>query len=276
MTTATNSPERFSNKRLGNKLQQLERWLADRAPVAVGFSGGVDSTFLAAVCLRAIPHQTLLIRADNPLATTPERAEVPIDSPLRSLPLVTVPFDPLSAPHIAQNGPQRCYHCKRLMFESICSRAQAHGCSTVIDGSNASDNLGDRPGIRALQELGVRSPLLELGWTKQEERELLRAWGFALWDRPDQACLATRITTGHLSTAALHKVRIAEDILHEAGFASVRARLREGRMQVEIGANEVAGLQCNARGTCALPATVREAFAAAGIDNADPIVTIRR
>lgn len=219
-----------------SKLQALQDLLRAAAPVALGFSGGVDSTFLAAVCARTIPRQTLLVHLETPFISTPEREAFERYAGQFGVPVITLPLDPLQDPSIAANPPDRCYLCKRACFSAIISAARARGAATVLDGSNADDAGDYRPGMRALDELGVRSPLQETGWTKAEERELLRAWGYELWDMPAGACLATRIAVGEpLSPDALADARRVEDLLHGLGCRQVRARIARGRMRLESG-----------------------------------------
>ena len=223
------------------KLVRLQELLRSWGSVALGFSGGVDSTFLAAVCERTIPDTTLLVHLETPFAATPE-----VDAArellgasageLAQLSTVAIPFNPLAWEDVVRNDAKRCYYCKRAGFELIAAEARARGIAVVADGSNADDASDDRPGMWALRELGVRSPLMETGWRKDEERALLRAWGFARWDMPAGACLATRVRCGELITAAkLDVVRACEDYLHELGFRQVRARLGSAGVRVEFG-----------------------------------------
>ena len=169
---------------LQDKLSALEQLLLAYGRVAIGFSGGVDSSFLAAVCARIMPTNTLLVHLTTPLIGTPEQAsfEQSVDGqanegPHFKLPVLNLSVDQLQLPQVACNDANRCYHCKHAGFTAIVNHAKSLGFPTVIDGSNASDRGDYRPGMRAAEELGVRSPLMEVGFTKDEERELLRAWG---------------------------------------------------------------------------------------------------
>ena len=128
------------------------------------------------------------------------------------LPVLNLSVDQLQLPQVACNDADRCYHCKRAGFTAIVNHAKSLGFPTVIDGSNASDRGDYRPGMRAAEELGVRSPLMEVGFTKDEERELLRAWGYPVWNLPAGACLATRIPTGEeLTREKVDLIRACED-----------------------------------------------------------------
>lgn len=225
------------------KLEALEALLRDLAPVALGFSGGVDSTFLAAVCARAIPQKTLLVHLDSPFVGTPERASHDELAHAFGLPAISLVFDPFTEEDIVANRPDRCYLCKRAGFMRITEAArtwaseQGFDPSTVyvLDGSNADDAAAtDRPGMRALRELGVRSPLMETGWTKAEEREMLCTWGYRTWNLPAGACLATRIVTGErLTPQKVAAARACEDYLHTLGCTQVRARIAGGELHVE-------------------------------------------
>lgn len=220
---------------LESKLTALENLLRELAPVALGFSGGVDSTFLATVCRMVIPGETVLVHLNSPFVATPEQTSSAALSQSLGLPVVTIDFDPFTCPDVAANEPDRCYRCKREGFSRILDVAREHGCRTALDGSNADDAAAtDRPGARALRELGARSPLMETGWTKAEERAMLRAWGVSIWNMPAGACLATRVATGEpLTPQKLEVIRTCEDYLHSLGCTQVRARIAAGVLTIE-------------------------------------------
>ena len=222
------------------QLHELEALLRELAPLAIGFSGGVDSTFLALVAQRAIPSDAVLVHANTPFAATPERNACADFARTCQLPFITIDINPFEHDEIARNAPDRCYACKRLIFSNIIEAARRAGAQTVVDGSNADDAGDDRPGMRALQELGVRSPLLETGWHKADERALLQRWNVPIWNMPAGACLATRVACGvHLTPAAVQTISACEDLLHDSGYAHVRARLRNGEISIEAGQAEL-------------------------------------
>ncbi len=272
---------------LQNKLAALEQLLLAYGRVAIGFSGGVDSSFLAAVCSRIMPANTLLVHLTTPLIGTPEQAsfERSVDgqadeSPHFKLPVLNLSVDQLQLPQVACNDADRCYHCKRAGFTAIVNHAKSLGFPTVIDGSNASDRGDYRPGMRAAEELGVRSPLMEVGFTKEEERELLRAWGYPVWNLPAGACLATRIPTGEkLTREKVDLIRACEDYLHDLDLSQVRARLVGGCMHIEAAPSDVAkiaalgGTLVDAEGKTTLPAAIESALRDLGCNDISPEVT---
>lgn len=257
---------------MDEKLEALMRLLVSYGRVAVGYSGGVDSTFLAAVCARCMPGDAVLVHLDTPFIGTPERSSFEREAERFGLPVLTIPLDPLSDPDVAANDADRCYRCKRAGFARILDIAREHGCPVVLDGSNADDAGDFRPGMRALAELGVRSPLMETGWRKSEERELLRAWGHPVWDMPAGACLATRIPCGETLTARkLEVVRACEDLLHGRGLRQVRARLIGGALRIEAASEELPALGDAVAGGVELDGDLVAALLERGASAVDPL-----
>ena len=272
---------------LQDKLATLEQLLLAYGRVAIGFSGGVDSSFLAAVCARIMPASTLLVHLTTPLIGTPEQAsfersvdEQANEEPHFKLPVLNLSIDQLQLPQVACNDANRCYHCKHAGFTAIVNHAKSLGFPTVIDGSNASDRGDYRPGMRAAEELGVRSPLMEVGFTKDEERELLRAWGYSVWNLPAGACLATRVPTGEeLTREKVDLIRACEDYLHDLDLAQVRARLVGGCMHIEAAPADVTkiaalgGATVDSEGKTPLPAAIESALRELGCAHISPEVT---
>lgn len=202
--------------------------------IALAFSGGTDSAYLlwaareAGAQVGAYLMATLFQPAFE-LADARRLAEE-LGAPLR-----VISYNVLEVPEVAANPPDRCYHCKGAMFRQLLAAAAADGYHAVMDGTNASDDAGDRPGMRALRELGVLSPLRLCGITKEEVRRRSREAGLFTWDKPSYACLATRVPTGTAITAAdLRRVEAGEEALRTLGFSDLRLRLLPGGARLEL------------------------------------------
>ena len=203
----------------------LQEFFAENPKVALAFSGGVDSSYL----LYAATNCRAKVRAYYVKSVFQPRFELDDARRLASelgADMKMLDVDILNDPQITANSADRCYYCKYSIFNSIIRAASEDGFSVLIDGTNASDDAGDRPGMRALGELSVRSPLRECGLTKAEVRRLSKKAGLFTWDKSAYACLATRIPTGvEITQEMLQRTETAEDFLFSQGFADFRVRM---------------------------------------------------
>jgi uncharacterized protein len=197
---------------------------------ALAFSGGTDSAFLLDAALKAgVDIKPYFVKTEFQPAFELEDA-------LELYPKLTViQGSTLSRPEIALNKPLRCYHCKTYILSLIKAQADKDGYSVLCDGTNASDETADRPGMKALEEFGVLSPLREAGLTKDAIRALSKKAGLKTWNKPSYSCLATRIPTGTaVSLEALNKIEAGESYLFSLGFTDFRLRLTEEGFRLEL------------------------------------------
>ena len=201
---------------------------------AVAFSGGTDSAYLLYAAAR-YARQVRAYCARSPFQPAFEWEDARRLAGELGVELRAVELDVLALPEVAANPPERCYHCKRAVFSAISRAAREDGFPLLIDGTNASDDAGDRPGMRALEELSVRSPLRECGLSKGEVRRLSKEAGLFTWDKPSYACLATRIPAGEeITREKLQKTEAAESLLFSLGFSDFRVRLLGGRAMIQL------------------------------------------
>lgn len=212
----------------------LSSFFSETPKVAVAFSGGVDSAYLLYAALQyAEDVRAYYVRS----AFQPEfeYEDAKRLCALLHTELTVIPLDVLSDEAITDNPKNRCYYCKQKIFGAICKRAKEDGYSVVLDGTNASDDPDDRPGMRALIELSVLSPLRECGLSKSDIRSLSKEAGLFTHDKPAYACLATRIQTGEKITAEkLQKTERAENYLRSLGFVDFRVRMSAETAKIEV------------------------------------------
>jgi pyridinium-3,5-biscarboxylic acid mononucleotide sulfurtransferase len=217
--------------------------LAARGSALVAYSGGVDSAVVAALARRALGDQALAVTA---AAETLAGAE--LDHARRLAAEIgirheVVTYSELDDPEFVANPSHRCYVCQGMRMGTMVRLAAERGYAVVCDGTNASDPGPDRPGLRAVRERGVYSPLLAHGVDKAATRAIARTLALSAWDRPANACLSSRIPHGQVVTLGkLRRIEAAEDLLAAAGFRVVRVRHDQGAARVEVGPDEVTRL----------------------------------
>uniref|UniRef100_UPI003FEF12FC ATP-dependent sacrificial sulfur transferase LarE n=1 Tax=Anaerobutyricum hallii TaxID=39488 RepID=UPI003FEF12FC len=221
--------------KLQEKYQKLLSYLKELDSVAIAFSGGVDSTFLLAAAKEALGDKVIALTAKSCLF--PERESGEAEDFCKNLGVEQIVLDlgDTELPAFKHNPPNRCYICKKGLFEKFLQKAKEYQMSYVAEGSNM-DDLGDyRPGLQAITELGIKSPLHAAELTKAEIRELSKQMNLPTWSKPSFACLASRFVYGETITKEkLAMVERAEDLLREQGFRQFRVRIHGTNARIEL------------------------------------------
>ncbi len=218
---------------------ELSTFFKNHSEIALAFSGGVDSAYLLHMAMKcgAKVRAYFVKSAFQPqfeLGDAKRMAEE------LNADLCILEADVLSLPAVVANPAERCYHCKKILFSTIARHAQSDGYKTLIDGTNASDDAGDRPGMRALKEFSVLSPLRECGLKKDEIRQLSKEAGLFSWNKPAYACLATRIPTGDsITKEKLEKIERAEEYLFLLGFSDFRIHILGSSAKIQVPAAQI-------------------------------------
>ena len=218
---------------------ELKDFFENTPKAAIAFSGGVDSSYLlyAALNLKADVKAYYVKSAFQPQFELQDAERLARELEAE---LCVIDADVLSDEVICQNPQNRCYYCKKKIFSAIAEAAENDGYSVILDGTNASDDEGDRPGIKALRELKVMSPLRECGLTKSRIRELSKEAGLFTWNKPAYACLATRIPSGERITAEkLEATEHCEGYLAELGFTDFRVRNFNGAARLQLSMSQL-------------------------------------
>ena len=213
---------------------KLEDFFRNNPKTAIAFSGGVDSAYLL-YAAKTYGGEVKAYYVDSEFQPEFEKKDALRLAEDLGADMQVLPLKVLDVPDVRANHADRCYYCKKQIFSAIVKAAEKDGFSLILDGSNASDDAGDRPGMRVLKEMSVRSPLRECGLTKSQIRELSREAGLFTWDKPAYACLATRIPAGEeITEEKLQATEISEDYLFSLGLTDFRVRSQNGHARLQV------------------------------------------
>ena len=233
--------EKSNNRQeVDQKLAQLKALLKKLGSVVVAFSGGVDSTFLLKVAQEVLRDKVLAVTIDSNSFAKKELREANVFCEQQGIVQEVCKFNELDVEGFCQNPPNRCYICKKALFENLLEIAKEHKIAFVVEGSNIDDEGDYRPGMQAVKELGICSPLREVGLTKQEIRQLSRNYGLAVWNKPSSACLSSRFAYGEqITREKLKMVEQSEQFLQDVGFTQVILRVHGSLARSEVLLEEI-------------------------------------
>jgi len=223
------------------KYRDLVAGLSSMKKAAVAFSGGTDSSLLAYAARESMGKNAVAVTVASGVYTRAEIEEAIKFSEHHSIEHVILNYDILKNAAFRSNPPDRCYHCKLEVFKKIIGYAASEDIKEVMEGSNRDDLEDYRPGVRALNELGIRSPLKEMDFSKAEIREVSKHLGLETWDRPPSPCLATRFPYGtEITVEKLKMVDESERYIRQLGFRNVRVRLESDTARIEVDPENIA------------------------------------
>ncbi|RNI13784.1 ATP-dependent sacrificial sulfur transferase LarE [Methanohalophilus sp. RSK] len=225
-----------------NKLKQLENFIQSTGPIAILFSGGVDSSLLSVVSREIHGDKHICILLNSPLIPEYAVRRAKQTAHEYGLKLHILDIDPLEYENIRMNPRDRCYHCKKKVIEVARKYAASLGYTVIADGTNVSDTQTLRPGLAASREEGILHPFVSKNITKADIRQIAKQKDCDFWDLPSSACLASRIPYGEMLDAEkLKRAEEGEDILHRMGFLQCRMRLHDGGTlaRIEVPAEQI-------------------------------------
>jgi uncharacterized protein (TIGR00268 family) len=231
----------MSERTVAAKADNAREALAERDSVLIAFSGGVDSSVVAALAYDALGDDAVACTAKSETLPEAELDDAKRVADEIGIPHIVVEFSELDNPDFVVNDGDRCYHCRTMRLSRMYEAARERGIEAVCDGTNASDpGEGHRPGLRAVEELEVLSPLLSHDISKDEVREIADDYGLSVADKPSMACLSSRIPTGlEVTKERLSRVEQAERILRTWGFEQFRVRDHDGLARIEVAPDEL-------------------------------------
>lgn len=232
--------ERRNRAMVQEKLEQLRSLFAEMDQVLIAYSGGIDSTLVAKIACDVLGDRAVAITAESPSLLPEDLEDARIQAAEIGIAHEVVKTHEMDNPNYTSNPVNRCYFCKSELHDTLKPLALERGYPYVVDGVNADDLSDYRPGIQAAKERGARSPLAEVGVTKQEVRELSRLLGLPWWDKPAQPCLSSRFPYGEeITIAKLQRVAKAERYLRSLGLKTLRVRSEGDTARIELPAEQI-------------------------------------
>lgn len=225
---------------MGKKLRRLQEIIKEMDSLLIAYSGGVDSSLLLKVATDVLGKKVVAVTARS--LTYPEKEYEEAQKIAEKLGVrhLSINSEELDIPGFFSNPPDRCYYCKRELFSGLREIAGREGIDYIADGCNLDDEKDFRPGMRAAEELGIRSPLREAELTKEDIRKLSKGLGLASWNKPSLACLASRFPSGDkITPRGLQMVSEAEEYLYSLGFKQLRVRHHQGLARIEVSRKDI-------------------------------------
>jgi len=224
---------------LDEKLMNLKEILGSMDSVVVGFSGGVDSTFLLKIAKDVLKDKVIAVTASSSTFPKREMNEAISFAKQNNIKHMIVKSEELDIEGFSKNPKDRCFYCKKELFSKFIDIAKENGYKYVLDGSNTDDTKDYRPGMRASKELGIRSPLLEANMSKEDIRMLSKKMNLPTWDKPSFACLSSRVPYGEeITKQKLNMIEDSEEFLLKLGFKQVRVRHHGDIARIEVAPKE--------------------------------------